>query len=881
MTTKSPAATQWAAAGSALGVLALGLLAVLLGRPGELAHVSALPWWVFTVGFALAEAGGLNLSLRGRRYPISLVGLPLAAGLYLTDPLSLLVGRLTGGLLVSAGHRRQTPASLLAGAFSMIAGTALAELLFRVLVLQYEVLSYPGRVLTLAVAGLAVLVEVGLKVLVHRVGAGHRREAGGLLARALVIGVLGAAVGLIPAMWLVHDEPLVTGAVLGPGLVLGYWAFASLSERHDRLCRLYRLSDDLAHAPDPARAIPLVLEQSADLLRARYAELMLTDALPAQRSTSGRRLWVLRDGRITGPRTPAPDLLFPLAGAALVRGSDPDEASFLRGRGIDQAVRVPLRIDEQVIGHLVVGDRRGGERGFAPADPDLLQTVADRTAVALGNGHLLERLQFEARHDELTGLPNRLDFRAQLDECVDDLISGGRQCAVMLLDFNGFKAINDTLGHHAGDQLLSALAGRFGKVAGKGVTIARLGGDEFAVLAPGMGDGAARALARRLMSAFDEPVRLDANELRIGGSLGVAVGPEQGTTGAELLRRADVAMYVAKSGGGGYRMFTRSMDLPAEQVHTLATALAEALKEGRIGIAVQPVVDLVSGQVHALEALARWNHPELGEVPPEDFFAAAERSGLVVELSRCVLDQALAGARQWLDAGQRVRVAINLAPGWLADPSLPEQITTALAVHDLPPELLVLEVNEADVIDEPDTAHGVLAALTRLREIGVRLSVDDFGTGYSSLTFLNRLPVDQIKIHQSFVQELRSAGRDRAVVQSIIDLGRNLGLEVVAEGVADALTRIELKRMGCRFGQGYYFTAPMAVGELAWQASGRLQGFGPWTTRLLPNGFPPVPAQPTDTGDRLRSPLDAPLDTRLDTLAECSTPTTARPPSAP
>ncbi|WP_460021801.1 putative bifunctional diguanylate cyclase/phosphodiesterase [Kineosporia succinea] len=858
MTTKSPA-TRAAMGAGVLLVLVIGLVPSLLGRPAELAGMSTLPWWVFAVAFAVTEACGLNVGVRGRRWAISLSGIPLAAGLYLADPAGLLAARLVGSLLVSAWYRRHSPMTLLTGAFAVTAGTGTAELLFRFLVLRHDLLSYSGRTMTLLVVVLAALVEITLLLRVHFDASGRRGEALRLLVRALAAGVMGAAIGLLPVLSISRGEAVLPGIVLGPGLVVGFHAFAMLSDRHHRLRRLYDLSEALAHVPAPARAIPLVLEQSADLLRARYAELVLEE----NTLSADRRLWSFRAGQVVGPRTPADDLLtlpFPPETGRLVRGRGRAEREFLRARGVCQAVLVPLRIDDRVVGHLLVGERAGGERGFAAADLTTLETVAARAAVALGNGHLLERLQFEARHDELTGLPNRLDFRAQLDECVGDLMSTGRPCAVMLLDFNGFKAINDSLGHQAGDQLLRELAGRFREVAGRGVTIARLGGDEFAALAPGMGDGAARALARRLLSAFDEPVLVDGNELRAAGSLGVAVGPEQGTTGAELLRRADVAMYVAKSAGGGYRMFNRTMDLPASQVHTLATALEVALRTDSIQIAVQPMVDLVTGRVHALEALARWKHPELGEVPPEDFFAAAERSGMVGELSRRVLDQALSAARDWLENGRQVRVAINLAPGWLADPTLPEQITTALAVHDLPAEQLYLEFSEGDVIDEPDHA---VTALARLRALGVRLSVDDFGTGYSSLTFLSRLPVDQIKIHQSFVQELRSGGRTRAVVQSIIDLGRNLGLEVVAEGVTDAHTRIELKRMGCGFGQGYYFDAPMAVGELSWLAGRRLNGFG----HIGQVAFPPAP--------RVLGRLDAPLDT----LAECSPPTSSPAPS--
>ncbi|MBT0772654.1 EAL domain-containing protein [Kineosporia sp. J2-2] len=859
---------------TALGVLVVvltGLVPLWLGRPAELAGLSTLPWWLFAIAFTVTDACGMTVGIRGRRYAITLGGIPLAAGLYLSDPGPLLLGRLLGGLLVAAWFRRQRLRALAGSAVAVIAGTTVAELLFRSLVLDHALLGHTGRAMTLVVVGASVLAESLLLLRVRPVP-GPGPEAARLLGCVLVTGVIGAAIGLIPVLSVDRGEIVLPGVVLGPALVVGFRAFALLSERHARLSRLYELSDVLARTPEPARAVPLVLERSADLLNARYAELVLNDDLlvPWDRSRPGHRMWVLRAGEpVTGPRSAACAMFalpFPPAGPLLVRGTDATESAFLRERGIGQAALVPLRIGDRAVGHLVVGERGGGERGFTAPDLALLETVAGRAALALGNGHELERLQFEARHDELTGLPNRLDFRAQLDEAVEDLFTDGRQCAVMLLDFNGFKAINDTLGHHAGDALLRELAGRLRKVAGRGVTIARLGGDEFAVLAPGMGDGAARALARRLLSAFDEPVTVDGNELRVGGSLGVAVGPEQGDTGAELLRLADVAMYVAKAAGGGYRMFTRAMDLPTSRVQALGTALREALEAGRIGIAVQPLVDLADGEVYALEALARWQHPELGEVPPEEFFAAAERSGLVSELSRTVLDQALAGARDWLDTGRQVRVAINLAPGWLADPTLPDQITTALETHDVPADLLYLEFSEADVIDQPETGHGGLTALSRLRALGVRLSVDDFGTGYSSLTFLSKLPVDQIKIDRSYVQDLRSGIRGRAVVQSIIDVGRNLGLEVVAEGVADAHTRIELRRMGCEFGQGYYFDAPMAVEDLAWRDDAqapRVAGFGPW--RLA---FPPSPRRT----QQVLGPLD--------TLAECSSPTPT-PPSVP
>jgi len=272
-----------------------------------------------------------------------------------------------------------------------------------------------------------------------------------------------------------------------------------------------------------------------------------------------------------------------------------------------------------------------------------------------------------------------------------------------------------------------------------------------------------------------------------------------------------VAMYVAKSAAGGWRMYSADMLIPAPETFTLATDLRDAIRADEIGIVVHPLVELETGRVHSLEALARWHHPTLGEISPEDFFAAAEHSGQVAALSERILDQALAACRTWLEAGLPLRVAVNLAPRWLADPSLPDTIGAALLRNNISADRLCLELTESSAMDEPRRAGEVL---TRLRAMGVHLSVDDFGTGYSSLNFLSRLPIDQMKIHQSFVQQMYNSARDRAVVQSIIDLGRNLGLEVVAEGVTDAGTRRALQEMGCDLAQGYLFTPPVAVEDV-------------------------------------------------------------------
>ena len=320
------------------------------------------------------------------------------------------------------------------------------------------------------------------------------------------------------------------------------------------------------------------------------------------------------------------------------------------------------------------------------------------------------------------------------------------------------------------------------------------------------------ALAGRLIAVFDEPVTVSGTRLHLGASLGVAVASRDARIGSELMHKADLAMYAAKAESGGVRVFTPDMIDPGETSLRLASDLRDAVARDEIGIAVQPLVNLSTGVVHSVEVLARWSHPELGDIAPELFFGVAERTGQIAILSTRILEHALTLCRQWLTTGREVRVAVNLAPRWLADASLPEQVGMALARHGVPADLLCLEITEGSVIADPKRA---IDTLSRLRAMGVHLSIDDFGTGYSSLSYLTRLPVDQMKIDKSFVFRLSDSSSDRSIVRAIIDLGRSLGLEVVAEGVMDPGIQRALQEMGCSLAQGYLFSRPMPPADLA------------------------------------------------------------------
>ena len=810
------------AARTVLLSLVLAAAAVLLGgsatRPASLDGLPLAPWWLFAGLFAVTEACVVQLRLRREALSLSLSEAPLVIGLFLARPTELLVGRIVGSALVFVGHRRQRPIKAGFNTALVAAGTAVATTLFR------GMLPPDAAFVGLAAWGAALAATIGAGVLDSLaltlvVGWYATPVSGRVLLRELAssaaVSTLVGAAGLVAVAALRGGEATVPLAFAGGLALLGYRGFGTLADRHTSLERLYQLSDSLAATPGWNDVLASVLRRSSDLLRAGYVEVLLSGHGPGRASLGPQRWWVRAGpagGEVTveGPADAAVllgvGIPFPPVRPALLRRADAAARPFLDARGLHEALVVPLRLDDRAVGQLVVGDRTGEAR-FVPGDVRLLETVANHGSVALRNGRLIERLHHEARHDELTGLPNRLRFRELLDAAAEGAVARGPACSVMVLDFDGFKAINDTLGHPAGDDLLRVLAGRLDALAADVATVARLGGDEFAILSTRwVTEPAAAELARRLLTAFDEPVSVGGARLRLSGSVGIALGPRHGANGSELLRSADIAMYAAKTGSGGARMFAPDMDGAKAQSLVLASDLPDAIAADRIDLAAQPLVDLRTGAVHSVEVFARWRHAALGEVSPAALFEAAERSSQVAALSLRILDRALTLARTWRDEGHPVRVAVNLAPRWLADSALPRQVGAALARHGVPAELLCLEIRESSVLADPRRG---LAALAALRAMGVHLAVDDFGTGYSSLTYLSRFPVDQLKIDGSFVGRLPTSGRDRAIARSIIELGRSLGLEVVGEGITDEPARDALVALGCSLGQGYLFAEPL------------------------------------------------------------------------
>jgi diguanylate cyclase (GGDEF)-like protein len=424
-----------------------------------------------------------------------------------------------------------------------------------------------------------------------------------------------------------------------------------------------------------------------------------------------------------------------------------------------------------------------------------------------------ERDRHRATHDSLTGLPNWVLLRDRLDQSLAVATRSAGEVALLLIDLDRFKEINDTLGHTYGDKLLRQVGPRLESVLRDGDTVARLGGDEFAVLLPSVdGETEARAVAERLSQALHSAFDVDGVVLDVEASIGIVLSPWHGTDTEELLRNADIAMYAAKEMKAGAVVFTPDEHVAAPSRLTVLGDLRRALDgEDELFLNYQPKYTLDGERIEGAEALLRWQHPVLGLIPPGEFIPVAEGTGIILRLTERVLGMALTQMRGWLDAGHGIPVAVNLSTRCLLDAGLPDMVARLLAEHRVPAELLRLEVTESAVMGD---AARCMEVLQRLHDLGVRLSIDDFGTGYSSMAYLRRLPVDELKIDRSFVLGMTTTQQDAVLVRTAIDLGHNLGLTVVAEGVEGIEHADALRELGCDIAQGYHFARPMPAAQL-------------------------------------------------------------------
>jgi diguanylate cyclase (GGDEF)-like protein len=430
-----------------------------------------------------------------------------------------------------------------------------------------------------------------------------------------------------------------------------------------------------------------------------------------------------------------------------------------------------------------------------------------RTGFTFHDVRTLAVTRVQATTDELTSLPNRRLFMAALGQRIAVAQAADDSAAVLLIDLDHFKELNDTLGHRAGDLLLRQVGPRVRDALGEQDVLARLGGDEFGVVLASPADAdSARRVAERIGAVLRQPCEIEGLQLRVAASVGIALFPLHAQDAEQLLSRADVAMYQAKRDRAGHALYAADRDGNSRDNLALAAELPGAIASGQLKVHFQAKADTATRHVVGMEALVRWEHPERGLLAPVAFIGVAEQAGLMRELTRAVIGDALSACRQWHDAGHQLHVSVNVSFNDLMDAGFPLEVMTALAQHGLEPSWLVVEVTESSIMSDAEQIGDVL---TQLSESGVQISLDDFGTGYSSLSHLRTLPVSEVKIDRSFVARMGSDLVDEAIVRSTIQLAHDLGIRVAAEGVEDDATWTALGHLGCELVQGYYLSRPL------------------------------------------------------------------------
>lgn len=482
--------------------------------------------------------------------------------------------------------------------------------------------------------------------------------------------------------------------------------------------------------------------------------------------------------------------------------------SVLIARNISQPIRAlaqaALRIQAGDYASPVPVPNQGEIGAFAATFNHMQDAIASREGE-------IRRLAYR---DPLTDLPNRAQFLEELDRAIDECGKAGQAFSVLLMDLDRFRFVNDTLGHHAGDRVIIEVAARLRTALGDQDVLARLGGDEFAVLPSPQQRLEATSVAGQLLRCLQAPVVVDGQSLDVGVSIGIAHFPRHGTDAVALLRRADVAMYVAKREHKGFEQYDHRIDGHRQHHLSLLSELRQAIDGNELRLHYQPKIDLRTDEVKGAEALVRWVHPVRGSIPPSEFIPFAEQTGFIRHVTRWVIEAALAQIETWRALGVEIPVAINVSARDLSGAELPELLAGAMRRHRVPPGLITLEITESALMEDPRHAARILA---RMRELGVAIAIDDYGTGYSALSYLTQLTVDSLKIDRSLINSIRPGGRNAAIVRSTVALGENLGLTVVAEGVETSEQVELLRQFGCHQAQGFGLARPMPADQLiAW-----------------------------------------------------------------
>jgi diguanylate cyclase (GGDEF)-like protein len=831
VTTSRPrpaASLQYTLTISALVVALMVICGVSLAQTSVTLELG--PAWklaVFALLFLVCDVVRVEIQVRRHGSAATLSEVALVVGLFLIPPLGLVLVRVLSQA-VALGIQRWRPGKLLVNVTMAAAEVSVALAVFESFHSK-DPTQVKSWIAAYAAMGATLLVSSGSVLTAISAAQGWPGRTGllHLVVPAAVAGPFNVTVGLVVVMLLDRNPAsAVLLLVLAGVLVAGYRAYAEFLRQHKSLSELYEFNRAVGAARQDGALADALLSRTRALLNAESATLWL----PSQ----GRYPEVRLTARIDSPGVvdeiaDSPVVSDdPIRQAVLQHGvtlhfgpkagvDDPTLRSALRSRHVEEVIAVPLRSGTAVVGCLEVTNRLGDVVFFGAADVRLLETLAAHAAVAVENNRLIDRLRHDAYHDGLTGLANRRRFTAAVEEAIKVDPAPGEVVAVLQFDVANLRDVNDTLGHGAGDRLLAEVARRLSASAPAGALVARIGGDEFVVMVRTEGVDGAVAVGVALQYGLSEPFALDAFTLDVSAAVGIALYPEHAADTEPLLQRADVATEAAKNNPRGLQVYSASMESRSVHRLGLVSELRRAIDTGALTVHYQPKVALRDNELLGAEVLVRWRHPEHGLVSPADFVPVAEHTGLILPVTRTVLRSALEQSAAWAESGRQLQVAVNLSSRCLADVEFPAEVEAMLAEFGVPAERLTLEITESGMVGDTERP---LPALHRLHQLGVRLSLDDFGTGYSSLSYLRRLPVDEVKIDKTFVLGMATDSGDLAIVRSIVDLSRHLGLDAVAEGVETEMTLRLLQEMGCDSAQGFYFSRPLPAERFeAWLAA--------------------------------------------------------------
>ncbi len=770
--------------------------------------------------FALCDGAVIHIELGRNAHSVSLGEVALTLGLFFLSPMELPLVRVLAGAAVLLVVRRQRPLKVAFNLAVWVLDVALATATFQAL---HGGLNAGGARLVipaLAACLVAAAVDSAAVNAAISLTSGELQAAAAirLVLTCLAGGLVSAMIGLLLVPALGRSLWLAPAIVVGVGTVLlGFHRHGALRQQHHTMMELYEFTDAIAATPYRRFEVGPVLDRVTQLLRSERSALWLPNGADDWQETR----WTAGGEHTTHtvPDGEVPEVIRrALNGGEPIVVRSPEKVGGSKGvlgyYGARDVVLAPVHSRQGTPGVLLALDRLGEVATFTAADRRLLQTVATHVGTALANSRLMRKLDYDSNHDTLTGLANRAYFQRR----VTDALESERPVAVLLMDLDRFKEVNDTLGHHHGDLLLQQIAGRLRDEVRATDLLARLGGDEFAVLTESASEADAVAAAERLRHALLAPVRIEGVDMEVTSSVGVVLmgsdsfhEPTSQLGAVVALQRADVAMYRAKQDGSGIQVYQEDLADHSPRRLALAGNLRSAVDLGQLSLRYQPQARLTDGVIVGVEALTRWDHPVYGEVPPDEFIGTAEQTGQIRELTRFVIDEALRQCAEWNANGHQLRMSVNLSVRNLLEPDLVDYLQDRLAAYQVPSWLLTLELTESHVMADSSRTPQLLADLALL---GTRLSVDDFGTGYSSLAYLRRLPLRELKIDKTFVRDIASNSNDAAIVEAIIQLAHALRIEVVAEGIEDPAAERLLRNLGCDLMQGYHLAQPMRAEQL-------------------------------------------------------------------